>query len=109
MDSDFVLLVKQKNLFQPRLWLDTEKEALMLELYPEISHEEQRCEFIFLGTIIVSIANVFAKLKYSSLLLSVVDRSGSMAGGPIAKVQNALTLFLKSLPEVCKFNSKYRL
>lgn len=50
MVGDFVLLVKQKDLFQPRLWVDSQKEALMLELYPEVSHQEQRCEFIFLGT-----------------------------------------------------------
>jgi len=29
--------------------LDGDREALMLELYPQISHQEQRCEFIFLG------------------------------------------------------------
>jgi len=103
MTTDFVLLVQQKDLFTPRVWLDGDREALMLELYPQISHQEQRCEFIFLGT--TKEIHVFFHIPPNQYLL--VDRSGSMAGGPIAKVQNALTLFLKSLPEVCKFNSTY--
>jgi len=34
----------------------------------------------------------------------VVDRSGSMSGGPISRVAQALQLFLRSLPIDCRFN-----
>ncbi len=51
MDRDFVLLVKQKEPFQPRVWVDSDMQALMVSLYPQFSHEHRACEFIFLGNL----------------------------------------------------------
>ncbi|KAL6046730.1 von Willebrand factor A domain containing 5B1, variant 2 [Balamuthia mandrillaris] len=83
MDRDFVLQVRQKDPYEARAWLDPDGEAAVVTFVPEVpsSVNEFRCEFIFL-----------------------VDRSGSMSGELMSQAKSALQLFLRSLPEDCKFN-----
>jgi hypothetical protein len=50
LDRDFVLLVQQKDAHSPGLWVDSERQAVMLTLYPKFAELEQKREFIFLRT-----------------------------------------------------------
>jgi hypothetical protein len=50
LDRDFVLLVQQKDAHQPGLWVDNERQAVMISLYPKFTEVEQKREFIFLCT-----------------------------------------------------------
>jgi hypothetical protein len=50
LDRDFVLMIQQKDAHQPGLWVDSERQAVMLSLYPKFIEVEQKREFIFLRT-----------------------------------------------------------
>ena len=43
-------------------------------------------------------------LKFSGDIIFLADRSGSMEGKKISTLREALQVFLKSLPETCRFN-----
>ena len=89
--SDLVILVKHKLPHSPKALVESgeeagkdfmKKSAVMINFFPELSNVETlECEFIFL-----------------------VDRSGSMSGSYISSARETLLLFLKSLPEDCRFN-----
>ena len=88
MDQDFVLLISCDDPFRPiaiveELTTDGKAPsyATMVSMVPQFSTDEELCELIF-----------------------VVDCSGSMGGGPIAKAREALAFFLQSLPADCFFN-----
>ncbi|CAG8798689.1 4221_t:CDS:2, partial [Racocetra persica] len=83
--KDFILVVKSLDLDKPRAFIeyDPKKETncVILTLVPKFTINEIMSELIF-----------------------VIDRSGSMEGGPIKKASEALQLLLRSLPEDCLFN-----
>jgi hypothetical protein len=43
-------MIQQKDAHQPGLWVDSERQAVMLSLYPKFIEVEQKREFIFLRT-----------------------------------------------------------
>lgn len=91
LGSDLVILVKHKHPHSPKALVELgeeggkdfmKKSALMINFFPELTNVEPlACEFIFL-----------------------VDRSVSMSGSYISSARETLSLFLKSLPEDCRFN-----
>lgn len=50
LDRDFVLLIVQRDAHRPGLWLDKDRQAVMLSVLPQFRALEHNCEFIFLGT-----------------------------------------------------------
>ncbi|CAG8562011.1 26344_t:CDS:2 [Gigaspora rosea] len=82
LEKDFILVVKSLGLDQPRAFVEynpqTETNCIMLTLVPKFSINTIMSELIF-----------------------VIDRSGSMQGGPMKKASEALQLLLRSLPEDC--------
>ncbi|KAF0432278.1 von willebrand domain-containing protein [Gigaspora margarita] len=85
LEKDLILVVKSLGLDQPRAFVEydskTETNCVMLTLVPKFAVNEIKSELIF-----------------------VIDRSGSMQGGPIKKASETLQLLLRSLPEDCLFN-----
>ncbi|GBB90903.1 hypothetical protein RclHR1_00180041 [Rhizophagus clarus] len=85
LEKDFILVVKSKDLDQPRAFVEyspeTQTNCVMLTLVPKFSLNTTISELIF-----------------------VVDRSGSMSVEPMKKAAQALELLLRSLPEDCYFN-----
>ncbi|RIB10469.1 hypothetical protein C2G38_186707 [Gigaspora rosea] len=85
LEKDLILVVKSLGLDQPRAFVEydskTETNCVMLTLVPKFTINEIKSELIF-----------------------VIDRSGSMHGGPVKKASEALQLLLRSLPEDCFFN-----
>ncbi|KAF0469433.1 von willebrand domain-containing protein [Gigaspora margarita] len=85
LEKDLILVVKSLGLDQPRAFVEydskTETNCVMLTLVPKFAINEIMSELIF-----------------------VIDRSGSMQGGPIKKASETLQLLLRSLPEDCLFN-----
>ncbi|CAG8726389.1 8910_t:CDS:10 [Dentiscutata erythropus] len=85
LEKDFILVIKSLGLDQPRAFIEydsmTGTNCIMLTLVPILSINIIKTELIF-----------------------VIDRSGSMQGGPIKKASNALKLLLRSLPKDCFFN-----
>ncbi|KAF0559042.1 von willebrand domain-containing protein [Gigaspora margarita] len=85
LEKDFILVVKSLGLDQPRAFVEynpkTETNCVMLTLVPKFAINTIMSELIF-----------------------VIDRSGSMQGGPMKKASEALQLLLRSLPEDCFFN-----
>ncbi|KAJ5914573.1 hypothetical protein N7504_003456 [Penicillium tannophilum] len=93
LERDFVLVAKADGLDNPRALLESHpnipgQRALMATLVPKFSLPPNKPEIVF-----------------------VIDRSGSM-GGNISTLQDALRVFLKSLPlgvcfNICSFGSAY--
>ncbi|CAG8646332.1 4263_t:CDS:2, partial [Rhizophagus irregularis] len=85
LEKDFILVVKSKDLDQPRAFVEynpeTQTNCIMLTLVPKFSLNTTISELVF-----------------------VVDRSGSMGVEPMKKAAQALELLLRSLPEDCYFN-----
>ncbi|POG81537.1 uncharacterized protein OCT59_011934 [Rhizophagus irregularis] len=85
LEKDFILVVKSKDLDQPRAFVEynpeTKTNCVMLTLVPKLSLNTTISELVF-----------------------VVDRSGSMSVEPMKKAAQALELLLRSLPEDCYFN-----
>ncbi|CAG8771750.1 4741_t:CDS:2, partial [Funneliformis caledonium] len=85
LEKDFILVVKSKDLDQPRAFVEynpeTETKCVMLTLIPKFALNTTMTELVF-----------------------VVDRSGSMSYEPMKKAAQALELLLRSLPEDCYFN-----
>ncbi|CAG8476693.1 11290_t:CDS:10 [Funneliformis mosseae] len=85
LEKDFILVVKSKNLDQPRAFVEynpeTQTNCVMLTLVPKFALNSTMTELIF-----------------------VVDRSGSMSVEPMKKAAQALELILRSLPGDCYFN-----
>ncbi|GBB90906.1 hypothetical protein RclHR1_00180044 [Rhizophagus clarus] len=85
LEKDFILVVKSKDLNQPRAFVEynpeTQTNCVMLTLVPTFALNATMSELIF-----------------------VVDRSGSMGIEPMKKAAQALELLLHSLPEDCYFN-----
>ncbi|GBB90883.1 hypothetical protein RclHR1_00180021 [Rhizophagus clarus] len=85
LEKDFILVVKSKDLDQPRAFVEynpeTQTNCIMLTLVPKFSLNTTISELIF-----------------------VVDRSGSMGIEPMKKAAQALELLLRSLSEDCYFN-----
>ncbi|KAF0432281.1 von willebrand domain-containing protein [Gigaspora margarita] len=85
LEKDLILVVKSLGLDQPRAFVEydskMETNCVMLTLVPKFAINEIMSELIF-----------------------VIDRSGSMQGGPIKKASETLQLLLRSLPEDCLFN-----
>ncbi|RGB40839.1 von Willebrand factor type A domain-containing protein [Rhizophagus diaphanus] len=85
LEKDFILVIKSKDLDQPRAFVEynpeTKTNCVMLTLVPKLSLNTTISELVF-----------------------VVDRSGSMSVEPMKKAAQALELLLRSLPEDCYFN-----
>ncbi|KAJ3335166.1 von Willebrand factor A domain-containing protein 5A [Gonapodya sp. JEL0774] len=85
LDKDFVLVLKSTGLDKPRAVLEedtrTGTKSCMVTFVPKFTLKSAPTEIIF-----------------------VLDRSGSMEGENISFARTALLLFLKSLPQSCKFN-----
>ncbi|PKY36077.1 hypothetical protein RhiirB3_533412, partial [Rhizophagus irregularis] len=85
LEKDFILVVKSKDLDQPRAFVEynpeTQTNCIMLTLVPKFSLNTTITELVF-----------------------VIDRSGSMGVEPMKKAAQALELLLRSLPEDCYFN-----
>ncbi|RIA99410.1 von Willebrand factor type A domain-containing protein [Glomus cerebriforme] len=85
LEKDFILVIKSKDLDQPRAFVEynpeTQTNCLMLTLVPKFALNTTISELIF-----------------------VVDRSGSMSVKPMKKAAQALELLLRSIPEDCFFN-----
>ncbi|KAJ3335167.1 von Willebrand factor A domain-containing protein 5A [Gonapodya sp. JEL0774] len=85
LDKDFILVVKSPGLDKPRLVLERDPtkgtKCCMVTFVPKFRIKEAPTEVIF-----------------------VLDRSGSMDGENISFARTGLLLFLKSLPQNCKFN-----
>ncbi|CAB4415908.1 unnamed protein product [Rhizophagus irregularis] len=85
LEKDFILVVKSKDLNQPRAFVEynpeTQTNCVMLTLVPTFALNATMSELIF-----------------------VVDRSGSMGIEPMKKAAQALELLLHSLSEDCYFN-----
>ncbi|CAG8814384.1 20568_t:CDS:2, partial [Gigaspora rosea] len=79
LEKDLILVVK--SLAFVEYDSKTETNCVMLTLVPKFAINEIMSELIF-----------------------VIDRSGSMQGGPIKKASETLQLLLRSLPEDCLFN-----
>eukprot|EP01134_Creolimax_fragrantissima_P003712 CFRG3712T1 len=92
LGEDIVVLCKPMESHQPRVCVETDpsgNRVMMLTMVPELTLNEQKCEYIF-----------------------VIDRSGSMSGERMANARAALNLFLQSLPEdsyvnLVGFGSRY--
>ncbi|CAG8584774.1 41229_t:CDS:2 [Gigaspora margarita] len=85
LEKDLILVVKSLGLDRPRAFIEydskTETNCIMLTLVPKFTINEIKSELIF-----------------------VIDRSGSMHGGPVKKASEALQLLLRSLSDDCFFN-----
>ena len=84
LDRDFVLILGVANLDVPRAWIERDDEgveAVAIGFYPRLADAPVPSEVVFL-----------------------VDRSGSMGGGSIEEVRNALQLCLRSMIPGCRFN-----
>ncbi|KAF0432273.1 von willebrand domain-containing protein [Gigaspora margarita] len=85
LEKDLILVVKSLGLNQPRAFVEydskTETNCVMLTLVPKFAINEIKSELIF-----------------------VIDRSGSMQGGPIKKASETIQLLLRSLPKDYLFN-----
>ncbi|KAF0562113.1 von willebrand domain-containing protein [Gigaspora margarita] len=90
LENDFILLIKSRNLGEPRVFIEynpiTDTNCLMLTLVPtfecsSIKHAQTNMELIFM-----------------------IDSSKSMKGANIEKTIETLQLLLLSLPECCFFN-----
>ncbi|KAK2783094.1 hypothetical protein FQN52_000435 [Onygenales sp. PD_12] len=84
-DKDFVLIVNAK---------DQEIPAAFLESHPTISNQR---------ALMATLVPKFNIPNNNPEIVFVIDRSGSM-GGKIKTLQDALRVFLKSLPVGVKFN-----
>ncbi|PKY14727.1 hypothetical protein RhiirB3_380336 [Rhizophagus irregularis] len=84
-EKDFILMIKSKEIDQPRAFVEynpeTETNCVMLTLVPKFSLNVIMSELVF-----------------------IVDRSGSMGIEPMKKAAQALELLLHSLSEDCYFN-----
>lgn len=79
LDRDFVLMIQQKDAHQPGLWVDSERQAVMLSLYPKFIEVEQKREFIFLRTSSApSFSHRAAYFLSFSFFFSFSWRSGSL-------------------------------
>ncbi|RIB09289.1 hypothetical protein C2G38_2108988, partial [Gigaspora rosea] len=85
LEKDFILVVKSLGLDQPRAFVEYNPQT------------ETNC-------IMLTLVLKFAINTIMSELIFVIDRSGSMQGGPMKKASEALQLLLRSLPEDCFFN-----
>jgi len=85
LEKDFILVVKSKDLDQPRAFVEhnpeTQTNCVMLTLVPKFALNTTVSELIF-----------------------VIDRSGSMNVEPMKKAAQALELLLRSISEDCYFN-----
>src|SRR5262249_29229603 len=84
LDRDFVLSIGAEGLDSPSVWLEEDDRgarAMAVAFIPRLGRGTTPCDVTFL-----------------------VDRSGSMQGGSIHEVRNALQLCLRSMVPGCRFN-----
>lgn len=107
-NKDFVLFFKDEHPNKPKLIIEnhpnyTNESLIVIDFYPKFNTltADQAKEFLSLTKeplLESDIAN--SKVEF----FFIIDRSGSMAGDRIEKLQHCLTSFLSKLPENSYFN-----
>jgi len=96
-DRELVLCVELPDPLEPRCWIEPAlgagPAAALAVLYPD--------EAALQGLFSPGLAE---EPPVAKEFIFVLDRSGSMGGGPIRRAAEALQLYLRSLPMGCRFN-----
>lgn len=100
-DMEIVLNITSERPLQDRCWIEPCVEgggaaAALAVIYPE----EKALKQLFN----IEAGELQQQPQCRKEFLFVLDRSGSMSGGCIRRAAEALQLFLRSLPEECRFN-----
>jgi len=103
-DRDFVLIFGTDEIWKPKAVLSRSiqgKYAAMISFIPEFNQEElDDCKMAALKSNDFDADMDAAQGEF----IFVLDRSGSMSGTRMKMANEALILFLKSLPQQCFFN-----
>jgi Ca2+-binding EF-hand superfamily protein len=101
-DREMVLNIALAKPLEPRCWLEPAEgdglAAAMAVVYPD----EAFCQRLFDAC--KQQEQDLEQIELPKEFIFLLDRSGSMQGGQIRRAAEALQLFLRSLPQGCRFN-----